>query len=127
MIISSVNYRETFFLNPDLTRILGIPTYDALHQMQLKLNNNALSVYSKLGGGTHIHLSLLMTNKKYTPLSPVAYVCTVHPGIIQTPINTTRVTSYKLKRVYDKNLQVFHEVRGAEQALILQVVTNVIK
>ena len=37
MSISSVNYRETLLPKPDITRILGIPTYNALHQMQLKI------------------------------------------------------------------------------------------
>ena len=48
MIISTVNYREAFFLKLDLTRILGIHTYDALHQMQLELKTNAISIHSNL-------------------------------------------------------------------------------
>ena len=47
----------------------------------------------------------------------------MHPGILQIPNNETRVALYKLKRMYKENLQVFHEVRGVEQALIQQVVT----
>ena len=35
MSIYTVNYRETFLPKLDLTRILGISTYNALHQMQL--------------------------------------------------------------------------------------------
>ena len=49
MIISTVKYRETFFPKLDLTRILGIHTYDALHQMQLELKTNAISIQSNLG------------------------------------------------------------------------------
>ena len=68
MIISMVNYCETFFLKPDTTRIFGIPTYDAFHQIQLELKTNALSVHSNLGVSTHVHLVLLMKNTKYAPL-----------------------------------------------------------
>ena len=37
MIISTENYRETFFLKPDITVILGIPTYYDLHKMKLEI------------------------------------------------------------------------------------------
>ena len=127
MSISAVNYQETFFPKPDLTRILGIPTYNSLHQMQLELNSNALCIQSNLGGGTYGHLGILMTNTKYAILSHVAYSHPVHPGIQRIPNNTTHVASYKLKIVYGKNILVFHEVRGVEQELIQKVVTAVAK
>ena len=99
MRISTVNYQETFFLKPYLTRILRIPTYDALHQMKLELKSNALSIHSNLGGGTQGNLGLLMTNTKYATRSPVPYGHPVHPGIVQIPNNATRVAPYVLKRV----------------------------
>ena len=83
MSISTVNYQETFFLKPDLTIILSIPTYNDLHQMQLELKSKTLSVQSNLFEGTHGHIGLLITNMKYTTLSPVAYVRPVHPGILK--------------------------------------------
>ena len=104
MSISTVNYQETFLLKPDLIRIIGIPTYDNLHQMQLELKRNALSFHHKLGGGTHGNLSILMTNTKYAKLSPVVYIRPVHPGIMQIPSKGTCVASYELNRVYDKYL-----------------------
>ena len=101
MNISTVKYQEVFFLKMDLARILGILAYDSLHQMQLKMKSNALSVHSKLGGGTRIHLGLLMTNTKYATLSPVPHICPVHPSILQIPNNATHVALYELKIVYD--------------------------
>ena len=97
IIISTVNYRDTFFPKPDITRILGIPTYDALHQMQLELKTNALSVHSKLWGPTHKTIGLLMINTKYDTVSNVPYLIPVHPVILLIPINATRVASYELK------------------------------
>jgi hypothetical protein len=125
MSIPSVNYRETFFPKPDLTRIIGIPTYEALHQMQLELKTNALSVHSNLGGAQHGHLGLLMTNAQYALVSDTPYERPEHPGVLHIPHNATRVASDALKRTYDENLRVFHEVRGVEQALIQQIVTAV--
>ena len=127
MSISKVNYRKTFFLKLDLTRILGIPTHDGLHQIQIELKINGLSVYSKLGWGTPGHLVILMINTKYATLSPVLYVGPVHPGILKIPNNSARVDPWELKIVYKENLRGFHELRGVEHALIQQVVTAVDK
>ena len=65
MIIPSVNYRGNFLPKPYLTNIFDIPTYEYLYQMQLELKTNALSVHSNIGGGTHGHIVLLMTNAQY--------------------------------------------------------------
>ena len=113
-----VNYCETFFLKPDITRIFGIPTYNAFHQIQLELKTNALSVHSNLGGATHRHLVLLMTNTKYDTMSNVPYVRTVHPSILIIPNNATHISSNKLKRVYNKNIRIFNGLSGVEQANI---------
>ena len=105
--------------------MIGIPIYNTLHQIQLEIKSNALSVSSNLGGGTHEHLRFLMSNRKYATPSPVLYVRPVHPSILQISNNATHVASYELKIVYDENIQVFYKVRGVEQALIQQVVTAV--
>ena len=49
MSISTVNYRKTFFPKLDLTRILGIPTYDALHQIKLDLKPKLFMFTQTLG------------------------------------------------------------------------------
>ena len=113
-----VNYRETLFPKPDLTRIIGIFTYNAFQPMQLELKTNALFVHSNLGGATHGYLLLLMKNTKYATLSNLPYIHPVHPSILIITNNATRIASYELKRVCKENLQFFHEVRGVEQAVI---------
>ena len=74
MSISTVNYHNTFFPKLDITTILDIPTYYALHQMHLELKSNPISVHSNLGGATHGHLGIFVTNMKYATLSPVPYI-----------------------------------------------------
>ena len=49
----------------------------------------------------------------------------IYPGIILIPNNAIRVASYELKRLYNENFQVFHEVCGVEQALIQKFVIAV--
>ena len=116
MIISMVTYRETFFPISDLTRILVIITYNALHQIQLELQTNSIYVHSNLGGATHGYLQLLTTNTKYATLSNIPYVCPAHSGIILISNNATQISAYKI----DENLRVFHKVRRVEHALIQQ-------
>ena len=127
MSIYTVNYRKAFLPKPNLTRILGTPTYNTLRQIQLELKSNTIFVHSNLVGSTHKHLGIFITNTKYATLSDVAYVCPVHPGILQIPSNASRAASYELKIMYDDNLRVFHKVRVVEQALIQQVFTAVYK
>ena len=90
MSIYTVNYREAFLSKPNLTRILGIPTYNASYQIQLELKINAPSVNSNLKCGTHGDLGLLMTNTKYATLSSITYVRPAHPGILLIPNNDTQ-------------------------------------
>jgi hypothetical protein len=61
MSIAAINYRETFFPMKDLTRIIGIPTYETLHVMHLELKTNSTSVHSNLGGGQFGHLGLVIS------------------------------------------------------------------
>ena len=122
MIISAVNYRNNFYPKPDLTRILGIPTYCALLQIQIELKTNALSVSSNLRGDTHRHIKLFMTNLNYATLPNVLYVCPLHPRILIIQKNSTHIASYKIKRFQDENLQVFQKVHRVEQYLLQQIV-----
>ena len=80
--------------------------------MKLEIKSSALSVQSNLGRTTHGHLGLFMTNITYIIMSPVLCVRPMHPEILLIPNNATRIASYKLKRMYTNNLQVFHKVRG---------------
>ena len=125
IIISAVNYRDTFSPKLDLTINPGILTYGALQQMQLELKTNAPSVHSNLVGATHGHIAPLMTNTTYTKLSNVPHVRPVYPSILLITKHVRHVASYKLEQVYDEDLRVFHEVCGFKQALIQQVVTTV--
>ena len=77
-----LSYQENFFPKTVLTRILGIPTYDSLHQIQIDLNKNAFSVQTNLGGSTNVSMGIFMTNTKNTTLSKVPYVRPVNPVIL---------------------------------------------
>ena len=119
-----INYRESFPI-PDLTRIIGIPTFETLRKMSNELKQNASSVYSNLGGGAHGHLGLLLSPQMYALISNVPYVRPNHPGPLIIPQNATRHAAALQERQWKEELRVFHEVRGVDQALISQIVNAV--
>ena len=66
---STVNYRDTHFERANLTPICGKPPYETVHKLWNKDKANARSVYSNLGGVTHGHLGLVLTNAQYADIS----------------------------------------------------------
>ena len=125
MSISNPNYRETYFLKPDLSPIIGKPTFESLYQLIVDLQANAQSVHSNLGGGANGHLGLIMTPTQYAIHSTTPYVRPTHPGTLTIPGGTTRLVAEEMERNHAESLRVFHEVRGVEQALIQQLVTAI--
>ena len=90
MTISTVNYCETIFKHPDLTKTKGVPTYETLHQIHNKIKANAMAVHSTLGGGQHSYLILLISPTAYALLTNIPFVCQFHPGNLGIPIAATR-------------------------------------
>ena len=122
MSIYSTNYRETHFAYPDLTRVIGCPTYDTLHNLKNEIKANALSVHSNLGGGQHGNLGLVISPAAYTRVSNVPYVVPIHPGELLIPEGTTRHVADHQARTHSEELRVFHEIRGIERTLFQQIV-----
>ena len=105
--IPLVNYCGTFSPNLGLTKIFVIPTYESLHQMQLELKTNDISVHYNLGVGTNGHLKLLLTNYQYSLITNTAYVRPVHPIFIHIPNNVTRVAINVFTHSFNKPLCFF--------------------
>jgi hypothetical protein len=127
MSIPTVNYREIFFEHPDLTKILGIPSYDTLHTLNQEIKSNAISVHSNLGEGQHGHLDLVISPNAYAFLANIPYARPGHPEPLDIPAAATRHRDQQdlLERNYKESLRLFHEVRGIERALMQQIVAAV--
>ena len=118
MTISIVNYHKTIFKHPNLTKIIGIPTYDALHLLHNEIKSNAISVHSNIGGVQHGYLGLVVSPTACKLLSNSPFVTPIHPGILAIPIVVTCNAQDELKRQYEKNLRIFHKTRGVEHGLV---------
>jgi len=57
---STIDYRNTLFQYPTLTKIHGEPTAEAILKSTKEIKANARSVYSDFGGGKHGHLFLVL-------------------------------------------------------------------
>ena len=58
---SGIDYKETLFVNKQLTPMVGELTYETLELLLKQLKANARSVHSNLGGGQHGHLGLVIS------------------------------------------------------------------
>ena len=61
MTSTNIDYVDTYFELPTLTKIHGEPTYFQLKELKNELKSNATSVTTDLGGGGHGHLGLVLT------------------------------------------------------------------
>jgi len=122
MSIYSTNYRETHFEYPDLTKIVGCPTYDTLRLLKNEIKANAISVHSNLGGRQYRHLGLVISPEAYARVSNVAYTLPLHPGNLEITPTATKHVADHMTRTHVESLRVFHEVRGIERTLFQQLV-----
>jgi hypothetical protein len=68
------------FPHPTFPSIVGIPTYDALKDLQLSLNANAASVRSNLGNCLLGLLALTVSPEVCDTLAGEAFVVPINPG-----------------------------------------------
>jgi hypothetical protein len=117
MVLSGINYRETYFEFPELTRIQGEPNAESLFKLRNELKANAQAVYSNLSDGAHGHLALVISDAQYAVLTALPFVRPVHPGPLAIPAGTTAAMSTVLKETHQETIRLFREVQGVEKAL----------
>ena len=77
-----IDYKNTFFEYPDVTKIHGEPTLGALLTLENEIKANAVSVHTNLGGGSHGHLGLVCSPTVYGTISATAYNRPTNPGTL---------------------------------------------
>ena len=74
MLNLNIDYATTNFEYPILTKIYGIPSYESLRKINIKLKANAVGVPCDFGGGSHGHLELVLTVTEYVSITLTAYI-----------------------------------------------------
>ena len=117
--------KDTYFQHKVLTTIHGKPTYETLHVLTTELKANASSVPSTLGGGSHGHLGLILSDIRYetlqTPPHLTPWVTPGNPGPYDPPEGTAAIIT-AAKDVWKELKYQFDLCQATEKALIAQIV-----
>ena len=62
---ANINLNELYFKYKVLTKIIGKPTFDKLHEMFRQLKANTKAVPCTLGGGENGYLEMLVSSTQY--------------------------------------------------------------
>ena len=98
------------FPHPTLPKIEGIPTFDSINDLQIKLNANAASIQSDLGKGRLGLLYLTVTADVYNNLSNTPFIEPANPGQVPiVPPGTNSSGASHIQRLFDEDRQVFRQ------------------
>ncbi len=120
-----IDYRESFFQHPALTKITGDSTYTSLAKLERECKANGKSVSSTLGGGLQGHLGLVCSALNYNRVSPG--VPFVRPLLPLLP-DLTSMTAPQIgatRQLYADELVVFQAYNLIERTIIQQINTVV--
>ena len=111
------------FPHPNISPIVGQPTYETLAQLHLQLNSNAASVHSNLGNGQLGLLQLTVSEAVYNTLSATPFIRPTNPGASVTiPQGSTGAVITELNRAHDAATHLFSQYDAVDKALKQQIV-----
>jgi hypothetical protein len=103
----------------------GLPTYETIAEVHLKLKANAASAVSELGGGAHGLLGLVLSPTTYATLTNVVFNTPVNPGTtLNIEAGGTAVQIQKVVRQHKENLRVWREYNATNKALQQQLINT---
>jgi hypothetical protein len=123
MSASQINYRESYFQHPSLTKISGDPTYNSLAKLEKECKANGKSVRSTLGGGNQGHLGLVSTALAYERSSPgVPFVRPTLP-VLPALADSTAAQIADARHTYNDNMDIFKTCHLIERTIVQQINT----
>jgi hypothetical protein len=123
MSTSHVNYRESYFQHPTLTKITGDPTYANLAKLERKCKANGKSVSTTLGGGLQGHLGLICSTAAYNRISPnVPFTRPVLP-ILPDLSSSTAAQIEDARHRFKDDLLAFNACNLIERTIVQQINT----
>jgi hypothetical protein len=114
------------FPHPTITPVIGIPTYESIAEINLKLNANAASVHSNLGDGAHGLLALTIDPAIYNTISPDPFVPPANPSANPVlPDNSTVAFIAELTRQHAASLRIWKEYLSTDKTLKQQLLAAI--
>ena len=114
---AAIDYINTHFEYPELTKIHGKPDYESLKTIKDEWKTNAGSVTSSLAGGTSGHLGLVLTPTEMALVTAIPYVRPVQPPALVLPTGPG-VTNLQREIAIDlhtENMRLFKETVNDEE------------
>ena len=115
------DYRRTHFPHATLTPIEGDLDYPKIHLLQQEILANACSIPSTLGGGRHGHGGIACNVPNYTSISDVSYDRPKQPAPLVHGDKATAPQIVENNRIYNAELEKFHEANHVERTLLNQL------
>ena len=116
-----INYKETLSKKANPNPIRCKTTSETIYKLRNDIKANAKYIRSNIGGWSHGHFSLMLTNEKYMITSPTAFVYLTHPGTLITLEGTTSHTNSNMRIAHTEKMCLFWEVMRFEQDLVQQI------
>jgi hypothetical protein len=117
-----IDYRESFFQHPALTKITGDPTYTSLAKLERECKANAKSVRSDLGGGQQGRLGLISSASAYARITPGTPFH--RPALPAPPVTDgTAAVIAASRQHYDKQMSAFNKCTLIERTIVQQINT----
>jgi hypothetical protein len=114
------------FPHKTISPIVGQPSYEAIKELHMKLNENAVKVHSNLGNGLLGYLGVTVTPAIYNTLSAQPFVTPPNPGTSPVfPDDATGPQIANLRVIFQEEFYAFKkymDVCNAISALIIAVI-----
>eukprot|EP00957_Ditylum_brightwellii_P031882 2417545-Ditylum_brightwellii.AAC.1 len=118
-----IDYRNTYFKLPDLSKIHGEPTTGSLLVLKNEVKASTMMLPTTLGGGICRHLRLFLAPVQYSSIPcTVAYVRLTQPGPLNLTLGLTQFQITQARNHHQEALHLFQEVTAVELALKQQIV-----
>ena len=106
------------FPHPNIKKTLDEPNYYSIKAVEKKLIRNAASIPTKLGGGNHGFLGLVLTPQKYETITGYVFTPHLNPGTFPIfPQNPTQPIIAQITATHKEALRVWRH----QQAVIKQI------
>jgi hypothetical protein len=106
------------FPHSSLPKVTGEPTLEDLKVIRRLLNTNAMSVYSYVGGGRHVHLGIIVTNEEYFAIAADVFPVPDNPGASpEVVVGMTAAVIAELTRLHHEATQVYRTYHNVDQAI----------
>ena len=93
---------------PVLTKIVGMPDYDSVKEMNDELTGNAFTIQTNLGCGTVGYSRLTLTPAVFANISITAFIAPPNPGVqALIPVNSTAIQITAINRAFDTAQSVY--------------------